>query len=398
MFTPGHRGLVYIANGLIVISLVMGGLAPVGAAQAAMVGEPEAPASDATVGQSALTSTAPFIAASEVGTSGSSQTPDVSLMLEAPSADLQPGSAAAIRVRVENRSQVSAAGLVVRLAFDPETASLQGGNADAEIRPGLLEWQSIAVGGSDRWQRTVVLRLTQDFSAPVWLAATVEGEELYATRTAQQMLWTQDPPPVRVRVTPGMTQTLAVLGGRVQVDFPAEAVSEPLMVQLRWSRPQASDPPTVQERWELRAQNEKDEERQRFAIPLRLTLQRRLQPEGVHVPVGAMAEPMQRPVFYWLDETSGHWQDLGGRYDPASGRLEVEIDHFGAFAAGEADSFGDVGLPDLRVNAASLFGGNLQFSYPVALPSGPNGFGPQLALSYSDEVANSAWDADRERA
>ena len=39
MFTPPHRSLAYIVNGLIVISLIVGGLAPVQMAQAAEAGK-----------------------------------------------------------------------------------------------------------------------------------------------------------------------------------------------------------------------------------------------------------------------------------------------------------------------------------------------------------------------
>ena len=320
---------------------------------------------------------------------------DVSLTLQIPSTPVPPGSAVTVTLLVQNESKVPAAGLSVELFFDTTQVQVVGKTSGRVGTEGVVRWTGMKIEAGARWQQKLTFQVNKLYSLQTVLTARVQGEDLYATRHSQVMLTTMDPPPVTVTVRPDEAQTLKALDGRITLEIPTGAVSEPLTVQMQWSRPRPNDPSYIAERLHFTAFNSKWETVTHFAAPLRLRIQRPLQPVGVALDARAMQEPVAgKPTFYWQDESKGAWVDIGGTYDKDTGELVVEIDHFSTLAQGDRDSFGDLGLPDLKVNAANLFSGNFSFSYPLAMPPGPHGFGPRLSLSYSDEAANSAWDTD----
>ncbi len=322
---------------------------------------------------------------------------EVKLILQGPREPQRPGATVQVTVKVDNVSQTAARGLTVLLSFDEKWVQVAGKPAGARVEPGVVRWSGVDVVAGTSWQGEVHLKLATSYGVETTLRGQVKGESLYSASTGQMRVRTMDPPPVQVRVQPGESKTLTALAGRFMLEIPAKAVTEPLIIQLQWTQPKDNDPFYIHERLELTARTDKGEAVTRFPAHLRLTLRRRQKPPGVALPPRSLAEPLTgAPVFYWYDESKQMWVDIGGRYDAGSGELEVEIDHFSTLAPGETASWDDVDLPDLRVDAESLFAGNFQFRYPLAMPPGPHGFGPKLALTYDDEVANSAVRADYE--
>ncbi|MBD3162619.1 MAG: hypothetical protein GF346_09650 [Candidatus Eisenbacteria bacterium] len=47
-------------------------------------------------------------------------------------------------------------------------------------------------------------------------------------------------------------------------------------------------------------------------------------------------DPDEQYTVYWFDEESGEWTDVGGTYDPSTGVLEAELEHFSRYGAGRA--------------------------------------------------------------
>jgi hypothetical protein len=132
----------------------------------------------------------------------------------------------------------------------------------------------------------ITLRITTQYSADVRVHASVEADELYATRHANLELWTVDPPPATVRVTPDEQQTLYALDGRIQLEIPAGAVSEPVVMQLQWSRPLADDPSYLRERMELTAFDEQGEAVRSFEKTLRLIINHKQWDDAVDLSPG----------------------------------------------------------------------------------------------------------------
>ncbi len=397
MFTPPPRFYVRFVHAVVIIGLMLGAAGPAARAKTApaviAIGSlPEQrDAWSGAQGEAARVGVAETQAHLAMGLA------DVALALSIPENKVHPGSVVPVRIAVYNDSAVDAEGLWVTMHFNAGLAEVVGDAGQQMMRPGELRWEGVKIAAGARWEQVVALRISQQFSADVTLVASVQGDDLYTSRHAQQVVWTMDPPPVTVRVTPDEAQTLSALGGRIVLEIPVGAVAEPVVVRLQWSRPRADDPDFVQERFELTALNDKGDGVTQFAVPLRLRVRRDAAVEGVRMDERAFAESVSgMPGFFWLDEEKGEWVPVEGTYDAASTEVMANIAHFSTWAQGEANSFGDLGLPQLKVDAASLFAGDFSFSYPLAAPAGPHGFGPRLSLSYSDEVANSAWDADRQ--
>ncbi|RME48062.1 MAG: RHS repeat protein, partial [Chloroflexi bacterium] len=320
---------------------------------------------------------------------------DVNLALTVSQSQVQPGSQVLAILSVTNTSRTSVADLTVELFFDESQVQVVGRPAAAQVGKGLVSWHGVAVAGGATWQSELKLQLAANYSVRTELRARVRGEELYARRHARVEVRTSDPPAAQVRVQPGKSKTLTTLEGRVTLEIPAGAVPEPLTVQMRWSRPRPQDPWYIQERLELSAYNDAGQKVTQFAAPLRLIVRRNVAPAAVVLDERARRRLLTgSPTFFWLDERQHKWLPVESQYDPATETVSVSLTHFSTWGQGDAASLGEVGLPQLKVNAAGLFTGNFSFNYPLAAPPGPHGFGPKLSLTYNDEVANSAWDGD----
>ncbi len=321
---------------------------------------------------------------------------DVSLRLEGETTPLHPGSTTRVTVVIQNRSAMAANGLTVELFFDTTKVKVIAGREGIIEEAGVVRWDEVNIKAGERWQKSLIVQVGKRYGLQSTLTVRVQGEDLYATRHQQLQLTTEDPPMETVRVLPGKRTIFSALDGRLTLEIPAKAVEEPLMISLKWLRPRAQDPSWLTERFELSAVNGKGEQVNMFAAPLQLTLRQSVRPIGVNIAERAMRPPVYgNMAFFWLDEATKEWRSVPGTYDVKSQTVVAQITHFSNWGAGSDANFDSLGLPQLNVDAASLFSGAFTYAYPLAAPAGPHGFGPHLSLAYNDETANSAWDGDR---
>ncbi len=320
--------------------------------------------------------------------------PDVSLSVTGPKEPVQPSSAIKLDIVAANTGEQDAEALQVEVFFDE--ASMQALDAGGGIvEKGRVRWESVKVAGGGKWMRTLVMQTAKIYNLDSLVTVRVTGEDLYATQHARYFLQTVSPPAFSVRARPNQGTKLTALDGRITLDIPAGAVTEPATISLHWTRPRPNDPNWLTERFDLAAINDRGEPVSKFAKALRLTLHRDIAPQGVMMDERALGEPLGAPAFFWWDPAAEMWRRQAGRYDVETKMLTMDILHFSTYGSGDPSNFGELGLPQLKVDASSLFAGEFSYRYPLASLAGPHGFGPRLALVYSDEAANSAWDGDR---
>jgi hypothetical protein len=91
-------------------------------------------------------------------------------------------------------------------------------------------------------------------------------------------------------------------------------------------------------------------------------------------------------ALYYLNESTGKWEEVEAVAEYGAGRITAELDHFSDFSAtAEADVLLSDPLQYFQVDMQS---GSATSSIPIVLPSGPGGFTPSLSLLYSSSAVD----------
>jgi RHS repeat-associated protein len=110
------------------------------------------------------------------------------------------------------------------------------------------------------------------------------------------------------------------------------------------------------------------------------------QPVSVSVDLRGLVDEAGLPVGHYLylahvvDPTTGEKEMVESVYDPETGLLTAEIDHFSEWEIGVV---GGGWMPILTPPVPDLFSGAATYSYPIQVPAGRNGLQPNVVLSYN---------------
>ena len=222
---------------------------------------------------------------------------------------------------------------------------------------------------------------------PVLLtAAPVQRAEAVASEPP-----VDDPKPIPV-ATPITTADSAVIGPggghvsspdrRVFLTFPAGAVQAPITVTISRAARDATTPDTIFYHFSVQALDTRDSPVRAFAQPITAT---------VLFQASELAGRQGSPALFWLDETKGDWQPLGGRVDWGQGTVSAAITHFSTFGLSllQTPTYGVQDLPSVHGFVSDDWTGNSSVHYPLALPPGPGALNLALTLDYSSENVNS---------
>ncbi len=209
------------------------------------------------------------------------------------------------------------------------------------------------------------------------------ADELPAAVTAQATTPVHLPAADRAWIGPA-GGVLAGLTGRVLVAFPADAVAEPVLVEIAAAPVGVRLEPQLIEAFQLTATDQAGRTVAQFARPVQVLLNLGQYAEALRSRQGSLS-------LYWLDETSGTWAIVPTEVDWGYGVATAAVAHFSVYAAGTSStlSYGAQHLPTVHGFVTDDWSGNSSVSYPLALPPGPGGLGLNLSLSYSSEGVNS---------
>jgi RHS repeat-associated protein len=176
---------------------------------------------------------------------------------------------------------------------------------------------------------------------------------------------------------------LAALEGRVVLVFPADAVAEPVLVEITPAAEVRLEPQLI-EAFRLTAQDQAGQPVTQFGRPVQVLLDLELYDAALRTRQGS-------PSLYWLDEGRGEWQAVPTAVDWGRNTATATVEHFSIYAAGTSStlSYGAQHLPTVHGFTNDEWSGNSSVTYPLELPPGPGGFGLNLSLSYSSEGVNS---------
>jgi hypothetical protein len=177
--------------------------------------------------------------------------------------------------------------------------------------------------------------------------------------------------------------------GRVRVDFPPGALHAAVDVTAR-VQAQGIDP-------RARAEGRQDEGMERNGVLLRFAL------EAEDAATGKAVERFDQPVTlevdlrglldeggllagqhvflsHVVDPATGEGDVVDATYDPQTGLLTAQLDHFSDWETGVA---GEGWEPTVTLPVTDLFSGSATYHYPIRVPAGRNGLQPNVTISYN---------------
>jgi hypothetical protein len=90
------------------------------------------------------------------------------------------------------------------------------------------------------------------------------------------------------------------------------------------------------------------------------------------------------PLYaYTYNEQEGYWQKVRSEWNPQTSQLIALTPHFSSYAVGGGFDAINNYLPSVKDFETDLQTGAATANYPIDLPSGPGGFGPNLSLTYN---------------
>jgi RHS repeat-associated protein/uncharacterized repeat protein (TIGR01451 family) len=179
--------------------------------------------------------------------------------------------------------------------------------------------------------------------------------------------------------------------GSVALQFPAGAVSETVLVEMRTLRELPADMPLPI--WYEGLGLDVSLATAEGGSPVASTLQ----PVTVVIELADLAELGNEASqlllgLYHYDEETGQWEELESEVLLESGLLAATTTGFSAsaVASGSGSKLGDYAQPNVPTvePTPDLFTGAAGFSYPIGVPPGRGGVEPQLALGYSSGVVD----------
>lgn len=185
--------------------------------------------------------------------------------------------------------------------------------------------------------------------------------------------------PSKIGLQGGQAQAYA---GKVNVSFPATAVSEPLDVEVRSPDPQ------------LLALDRLG------SFPFEVIARRSSDSQEVHQFDGELTieveyDPNRLPgdestlTIFFYDTEAQTWVPLPTTIDTLNQRLSAVSNHL-TFFDFDAQDWEAARLPSLSSFQVSAFSGAAAYGYPIQVPPGPGGLQPSISLSYSSQTADNS--------
>ena len=124
---------------------------------------------------------------------------------------------------------------------------------------------------------------------------------------------------------------LAALEGRVVLVFPADAVAEPVLVEITPAAEVRLEPQLI-EAFRLTAQDQAGQPVTQFGRPVQVLLDLEFYDAALRTRQGS-------PSLYWLDEGRGEWQAVPTAVDWGRNTATATVEHFSIYAAGTSSTF-----------------------------------------------------------
>jgi hypothetical protein len=161
--------------------------------------------------------------------------------------------------------------------------------------------------------------------------------------------------------------------GRLEIDLPADRDERIVRVYHRGVYEPGERGQGVLFRFELQAEDANGQSVEQFDSPI--TLRWRY--------TEALAEhpPLIPPLFAWWNPTMALWEPLPTRVDDESGAIETEVNHFSTF--GTLSGIHEAAEDPFSGLDSDAFTGSLSYHLPLPLLTRPGGFAPALALNYN---------------
>lgn len=182
---------------------------------------------------------------------------------------------------------------------------------------------------------------------------------------------------VSLQVPPGLFRRALTLRHRALIDARDDLIQQGKRLPPRFVGAHRSVQPFV-----LDATDAGGADIHQFDVPLTLTVH--YTPEQLQA-LGIREQDLQ---LYWFDETARIWQALPTTVDEVAHTASAPLTHFTTLTLSDGSSPSAAYLPSLQGWQVSNFTGAASYRYPIALPSGPAGLAPQIALSYSSAASD----------
>jgi len=333
--------------------------------------------------------------------------PEIRLRVEAAPLLADPGDALSLTVRLENVGCLPLAGVVVSGTVSEGAEGLRLPEGWAYEPPsGRLAFVLPLLEVGEVYTATFSARVGGQAARAGHLLFRLEGSGggLLRVERAGALVVVEEPGRERAAEAAFSGESggrLSSADGRVWVDFPPGALSAPGMLRaghLPWGLLRRERPEEHPREWAgfyralrpfaLEVRDEGGNLLSAFSRPVTLTVA--YDPAEVAV-LGMEEADLQ---LFWWDEGAewegddgrvvrGLWKPLPSRVDREGHTVTAAVEHFSVFSLSDGSSPSEAFLPSLQGFQVSLFTGAASFSYPIAVPKGPGGLAPSLALSYS---------------
>jgi hypothetical protein len=191
------------------------------------------------------------------------------------------------------------------------------------------------------------------------------------------------PPIEEVTATIPLTGgVVTAFDGRVTVQFPAGAASEPLLVRVRPPQPSEALPYTLSRQPVeiLAAGLVSQQPVHSFNQPLQIT---------IHYDERKLNGDEDSLFLFYFDEAQQSWIPLPTEVTSDTNQLVGYSDHLSIFDV-DIQNWEAARLPSVAAFQVGLFSGAAQYAHPIVGPPGPGGWQPNLVLTYNSQVVDSA--------
>jgi RHS repeat-associated protein len=208
-----------------------------------------------------------------------------------------------------------------------------------------------------------------------------------------------DLPPTKKKIKPDESDNITSPSGKIILDIPSQAVIEEIEVEFSEKTPPGSTGMRIVNLFELNAYSvdvkdddigidvatqgaENDtttentgEKYEHFKFEKELTLTIQHSEEEL---AGLDTDSLH---LYYLNEETGEWEPVKGKFDKETLTLTATINHFSYY--GENANPLQSGPGRVMASQVDLNSGAATYNYPIELPPGPGGFQPSVSLNYS---------------
>nr|MBA3946055.1 hypothetical protein [Herpetosiphonaceae bacterium] len=320
--------------------------------------------------------------------------PSLFLHVDVTPTTLAVGDTAVISVTVTNQAPDPATDLSITLPVPDGTVPVAG--------PGLVSptsgwaWSQAQASGGSTTTVVATVRVTQlppGAALLAQLSATARGlvTPVYTEGGARVVASVAKSVPILF--TPGTATLLRSADGQVEVQLPAGAATQPLLVSHSMVPTAGESVPAPVAglhgfgTFFLNANDTLGQPVHQFAQPLTINVHYTPQQlRALHLMEDALT------LFWWDDKGgtsgSGAWVPLPTTVDPAKQVTTTIVNHFTPFQLGDGSSPSSAYLPSLQGWQVGFYTGAAQYQMPIDVPAGPGGMKPNLQLSYNSNATD----------